>query len=336
MPESLNWDEKYKLIRKAVLGATCLSQVKAVSRADISAEPFIGRSLMAIRSPSAGKLIDCTPVSIVNAIVEASLYGITPEGYAGEGFLVPLWNKDIEHHEAEFWLGYPGLARLVRQSGNVLLCPPEVVVDGDQCTYSLGTSPSVHIVKREDGVADAKLVRVFAMAFETVGSITRTHVETMDRSELLAIGEKAAKKGGWTPWKIPDSREWRGMCKKTVFASLCRYLPQDARTRGLLQRDSLSTEGHRDQRPDDSALNAAKNELRHFIVKLKDRSGDMAPRNRVLRVIQEAGFNNLEDLGGISPQALDEWTSLQAIEGLRRKVEGAAKSDQGNSDDEPF
>ena len=168
----------------------------------------------ATRNP---KLLQCTPISILNGVLVAAQLGLEIGRIRGGGYLVPFKNKKTGQYEATFIPDYRGLMNLAFLSG-IVFDPPRAVHKGDEFDYGYGLDS--HLTHKPKGDADAKtLTHVYAVArvkgephpFFTV--LTRHDVElTMNRSR--------AKDDG--PW-ITD---YEAMALKTVVKKLCNWLPQ--------------------------------------------------------------------------------------------------------------
>ena len=65
------------------------------------------------------KLLECTALSIVGCVIEASQLGLYPDGILGDAYLVPFWNGKTRQLEAQLQPGYRGLINLARRSGQV-------------------------------------------------------------------------------------------------------------------------------------------------------------------------------------------------------------------------
>lgn len=84
------------------------------------------------------KLIRCTPLSLMRAIVDAASLGIEPTGKYGGGYLVPFWSSKNSRYEATLIIGYDGLKDMAYRSGIVTLIEGDVVHEFDQWEYVRG------------------------------------------------------------------------------------------------------------------------------------------------------------------------------------------------------
>jgi recombination protein RecT len=83
------------------------------------------------------KLLKCSPISVLNGVMEAAALGLEIDGVLGQAYLVPYALKGVLH--AQFQLGYKGMIVLAHRSGVVRGCAAEVVYERDQFDYCEGT-----------------------------------------------------------------------------------------------------------------------------------------------------------------------------------------------------
>lgn len=108
------------------------------------------------RAPTAAgaALRKCTPQSILDSLVMASLLGLEP-GVAGQGYLIPY------NGQCTFVPGWQGLVGLLNNTGRATAWTG-AVFEGDQWEYQKGSRPRcVHIPGPNDGDPD-KLTWVYA------------------------------------------------------------------------------------------------------------------------------------------------------------------------------
>jgi len=102
----------------------------------LNAERMIAVFLGCVRKTP--KLLNCTVESVINAMRQAATYGLEPGDALGHAYLVPY--KD----ECTFLAGYKGLIDMSRRSGNISTVYSEVVHEGDDFEYRLGSDPKMH------------------------------------------------------------------------------------------------------------------------------------------------------------------------------------------------
>ncbi len=157
-------------------------------------------------------LLACTPSSLLLAVMQSAELGLEAGGLLGEAYLVPY--KD----EAKLIIGYRGLIKLARQSGQLSSLEAYVVRKQDTFAIEFGLEPRlVHMPYLQGVPKDEDIVAVYAIARFKDGA---RQVDVMTRAEVDSIRDrsKAGKDGPW----VTDFAE---MAKKTVVKRLAKYLP---------------------------------------------------------------------------------------------------------------
>jgi recombination protein RecT len=208
--------------------------LRAVAPKHITPERMIKVAVASLsRVPN---LAECTPHSLLIALMTATELGLEPNTPLGHSYIVPLKNKGV--YEAQFWPGYRGLVYLAFQSGEVIDIRSSVVKqlndkDRDHWFYKDGRggiqfewTPSEH-PDREDWPVRC----VYAAA--TMRN-DREHLEVMTRAQINAIYKASpAGRGGFSsPWDA----HWEEMARKTVIKRLCKHLPLATEKTELLAR----------------------------------------------------------------------------------------------------
>jgi len=162
--------------------------------------------LAANRQP---KILQCTQESVLRAVMGASELGLDISGTLGEAYLVPYGQ------ECQLIIGYKGLAKLARQSGEVKRIEAEVVYQHDRFDFEKGTtlrlSFSPNLGERGNPIGAYALVEFVDGGIQT---------EWMPASEIAKV-RRVSKASGAGPWK-----EWTDeMWKKTAFRRLAKWLP---------------------------------------------------------------------------------------------------------------
>jgi recombination protein RecT len=103
----------------------------------MTAERMMRVALTAVqKSP---RLKQCSPISIVGCVVQASQLGLEPDGVLGQCYMVPYNNYKTKQLEAQLQIGYRGFITLARRSGEVSNVYPELVYECDIFRVQLGT-----------------------------------------------------------------------------------------------------------------------------------------------------------------------------------------------------
>lgn len=172
------------------------------------------------------QLMNCTPESLVAAIVEASSLGLELD-LRGQAYLVPYKNS------VTLIPGYKGLMDLAYRSGRVTNIYAEVVCENDQFAFALGLAPKLeHTPNLEDRGA---LKAVYAVA--RVKDADPAFV-VLGKTEIDKI-RKASKASGSGPWVQWEEEMW----KKTAIRRLCKYLPLSPEIQKAIALDEAADAG---------------------------------------------------------------------------------------------
>lgn len=159
------------------------------------------------------KLLACNPVSLLRCVVGAASLGLEPGGLLGEAYLVPF------KEECTLIIGYKGLVRLARNSGEIKNIRARVVYKNDKFKIIQGlTEDIIHEPNLENTeLKDEDIIAVYAVAEYVNGS---PQFEYMTKPQIDAIRKRSASANSG-PW-VTDYAE---MAKKTVLRRLSKILP---------------------------------------------------------------------------------------------------------------
>jgi recombination protein RecT len=208
-------------VKKWFSNDTNLARIESDLPRGWSAEK-VQRTVMAIAQAdelSGGKLKSCTPISLTLSFLEAAHLGLDIQ--LGEAYLIPYGKQ------AKLSIGYKGLIKLAKKSGELTSVVADVVRQGDEISYHRGTEGS-RLEHRALPFNDGQIVGAYALFTRADGSVD---FEVLSMGDLSAIRSKAANNS-------PAWREFFGeMAKKAAIRrGLKRYElnPDDMRA---LQRD---------------------------------------------------------------------------------------------------
>ena len=179
------------------------------------------------------RILDCTPSSLIGAILETSQLGLTP-GILGEAYFVPYRNNKTGKSEVQLIVGYRGLISLARRSGELSTVYAKEVYERDEFDYCFGLDPKLrHKPSEDEDRGDFRYV--YAVAHLKDGG---RQFDVMTRAEVEKIRARSrAKDSG--PW-ITDYEE---MAKKTVLRRLCKLLPTSVELQKAAVLDELAEAG---------------------------------------------------------------------------------------------
>lgn len=199
----------------------------------LSADRFVKVALAALtKTPG---LRDCTPESLMMALVACSELGLEPNSPLGHAYLLPFEDRRRGVVDCQLIIGFKGLLAIARRSGEIGSISVRVVYERDVFEVHYGDDEKIHHapfqprVKYDDkgqpvgfeGPPDAgRVVAAYMIAHLKDGSVQR---EVMNVADILAI--KARSRGaqsGKSPW----TTDFAEMARKTVFRRGWKWLPQ--------------------------------------------------------------------------------------------------------------
>jgi recombination protein RecT len=178
-------------------------------------------------------LLKCDPRLVYREVSKAAGLGLLIDPQLGEAYMVLVWNGKEQRNEPQLRVGYRGLIKLARQSGQIAQIYAHEVCENDEHDIVLGDQKKLHHKPKIFG-SRGPVVGYYAVAtfsdrttdFELM-TIEQVH-EIRDRSD----GWKAFKnnKIKSTPWSTDEGE----MAKKTVIRRLMKRLPQSPELADLI------------------------------------------------------------------------------------------------------
>lgn len=192
------------------------------------------------------KLLECTPISLMGAIVLASELGLEPNTPLGLGYIIPYdestkidgaWKKV---KNAQFQLGYRGLMDLAYRSGKVRSIAAEVVYSNDEFKRTLGLHRDlIHIPAAGDRGEPVGYYATVCIDGADPAFAYMTYDEAREHglkfSKAFAYDVKEGKKS--SPW----STNFDAMALKTAIIKALKYAPkaiEDASLRRAIEMDT--------------------------------------------------------------------------------------------------
>lgn len=155
------------------------------------------------------KLLECNFQSFMKAAMTVAYLGLEPEGVLGQAYLVPYKG------EVQAQIGYKGLIRLARNSGEVASLTAHEVCEEDDFDYAYGLDEKL-VHKPAEGER-GKMTHVYAVAKFKDGS---HHFEVLTKAQVDKVREGSAGKN-LAPW----TQHYNEMAKKTAIRRIAKYLP---------------------------------------------------------------------------------------------------------------
>lgn len=155
-------------------------------------------------------LLNCTQSSVLETINRAGELGLDLSGTLGEAYPVPYGNQ------CQLIIGYRGLAKLARQSGEVATISSDVVCKNDRFTFRKGGNA---VCEWEPPLQGDRGEVIGAFAHVQFKDGTQ-QFDYMTASEIEKVRARS-RSGKSGPWQT----DWNEMAKKTVFRRLAKWLP---------------------------------------------------------------------------------------------------------------
>jgi len=188
------------------------------------------------------ELYKCTSESFLGALFQSAQLGLEPN-IEGQAYILPFNNRrkfgERDYRtikEAQFLIGYKGYAELFYRHQSSISLSMEIVKEGDDFDFALGTDSYLKHKPAEKDRGEAR--GYYAIAKLKNGAVLFKY---MTKDECMEHGKKYSKcfdkkKGefyDYTPWKTnPDS-----MCLKTVLLQLMKLLPKSIEIQRALAMD---------------------------------------------------------------------------------------------------
>lgn len=202
---------------KPKLGAMLESYTRQLA-GDEMAQKFVAQ--LSILLSRDNKLLQCTPDSMLAAMlacVHLRLMPNTPEQHA---FIIPYMNKKIGRYEAQFQVGYKGLVQLSWRSQLIEGINAELVFPEDEFKTDFGKRELSHVPNLTIDRTDySRALAVYAVASLPRGGKV---FDVMSRSEIEKVRRTVKFLTSDSPWKSWEE----AMVKKTPIKRLAKMLPQ--------------------------------------------------------------------------------------------------------------
>jgi recombination protein RecT len=223
----------------------------ALANTGITAKQMVGVAMTAINKTP--KLLDCTPASVIQAVMLAAEAGLPVDGY--HGHLIPYGTT------CQFIPDFKGLIQLALQ--NDVIIDAAAVHDNDEFSYRLGMDPFLNHVPCDDEdrgpLKCAYAVARFGNGFRKFVVATRADVEKRRKASKSGTGKDS-------PWAQWEDEMWI----KTSVKMLAKFIPRSARMVAALTSDDQADMGTQYQEPKESRSSIIADALQeHDIVEVE-------------------------------------------------------------------
>lgn len=299
------------------------------------------------------RLLECAPVTVVGAIMQAAALGLEPDNVTGSAYLVPFWSTKMRRLECTLIPGYRGLMALARRSKEVAAFDARVVKAGDLFDFEYGTKhflrhkPAMGM-SQKNGVwqlpaadtPEPDTIAAYMVAYYGKGAdLSQFHVmlrRELDQARQFTTSKD--KEGNVTgPWiEHPDA-----MRTKTVIRRGCKLLPFSIELMTAVGLEERAIAGKSQNLgalvADDLGIAFAADDDAE--TDTGDGTGAEAPPDPELTAKIEAGFQALEfnegrktakyqEFRGRLPELL-QWLEAEALKHAKPAGEGSTVQNRG-------
>lgn len=221
------------------------SMLDAILPSHVDRRRFAAMTLQALKDTP--KLLECFATqeggeSFILAVSQAAIVGLEPNTPTEECWILPRNVKDRQtqqwRQEAELSIGYRGLLKLARRTGNVRYAGAEVVYENDEFDWHRGLAGD-HLHHRPATGDRGPLAFAYALVRFHAGDPVFEVLSAAQVHDRRASSEswKRDQKNSTTysPWSQPHKvdRMWRKSAVRAVFP----YLDYSVEVQALLDRD---------------------------------------------------------------------------------------------------
>ena len=156
-------------------------------------------------------LLDCTPQSLLSAVLTCAQLGLEPDGVRNMAHLVPFAKK------VTFIPGYMGLIDLAMRSGKFRNIEAHIVYAKDSFSYEHGSNPHIHHKPAYEEHDRGDQVAAYCIAFYKEGGF---QFRVLPMSHIKAVQQRspAGRSGPWVT-------DFDAMALKTAIRHSVKYLP---------------------------------------------------------------------------------------------------------------
>ena len=190
------------------------------------------------------KLLECTPISLINSAMMFASFRFMPSTVAGEAYMIQYKNKGVP--EAQFQMGYQGYVVLFYRAG-VRAIQAEIVRDADEFTLENGI-PVHKIDPRKSKESRGKAIGVYVRVVLPSGEPVYKY---MNGEDIISFAKRFSKSyfkydynarkltdevDANTPWNEVNDPELH-MWKKTALLQMKSMLPKNSELVRAMEED---------------------------------------------------------------------------------------------------
>jgi len=190
--------------------------------------------------------------------VLSSTLGLEPETPLGHAYLVPYRNNKTGQKEAQFIIGYKGLADLMYRSGKVESIEAHAVYENDDFKFELGSNSYISHKPKLTGDR-GKILCAYAVVH--VKGSSKPVIEIVGQAEIdLAKSKSMSANSDYSPWNQFPAEMW----KKTAVRRIAKLLPLSIENQNVaiaIEHDTRADLGLTQELPPELAEIAPEDEI---------------------------------------------------------------------------
>lgn len=185
-------------------------RVAAVLPKHLTAERVLQMAATTIKNNP--KIAQCTPASLLGAVMQSSILGFPPVEALGYCYFVP-YGRDVQ-----FQIGYRGYRELVRRGGQTKMIYAEIVREGDVFDVELGLNRHLIHKPKLDIYQPIKYVYGVCLLLNGGFEFVVLTIQEIERLRMRNAMQKGAPSGAW-------ATDYEAMAKAKTLKQLCKTLP---------------------------------------------------------------------------------------------------------------
>lgn len=208
-------------------------ELKAALPKQIGVDKFIRLCLSCLNTTPLLK--ECSPVSVLSAMLSCAQLSLEPNTPLGQAYLIPYKSKN--GYQCQLIIGYAGLIYLATKSGVIASIEAHEVYGNDYFEYSYGTDGTL-IHRPSLSHEGDEVIAYYGLAKLNSGV---TVYQVMTAQEIQAFAQEHSK--GYASGSSPWTTSPHAMACKTVIRKLLKYIPMGDLGRAIASSDcSVKTE----------------------------------------------------------------------------------------------
>ena len=224
--ESRSMTKQQSDLKTMIQSGEFKSQIKnALPKGGLTTERYISACLTALAYTP--KLMQCSPNSVLKALMESARFGLEPNSPLGEAHLVPFGNN------VTFLISYRGMMKLAWNTGMITTINFDKVCDNDGFVYKVGKEITFEHTPNMKGDRGEPYA-YYAVAGLNNGGFA---MHIMNKDEILKHGKQYSK--SFTVKSSPWQTDFDAMAYKTVIRQLCdKKLPKATTEQSMLLNEA--------------------------------------------------------------------------------------------------